>query len=127
VRAVGPDEVAAPKRTVVRCHRYAVSVLFDAGDLDTLHDRCAGFSCRATKDWFEAGLRDEESSTGADFLNAGVQAGDDVGQLAARQRVHCDDRTLGKELVRRLRDDRLLDPRGAKQLDRAQMEMRRTR
>jgi hypothetical protein len=78
-----------------------------------------------SQDGLQAGLRDEKPAAGAQaVIDPDVQAGDDVRQLPAGERVHAYDRALGNELQLRLALDVLLDPDGPQQLQGSQVKVR---
>ncbi len=130
VRAVRADEVSSadpPGRTAVRIgdrHVDALRVLGDPDDLTPLDHLGSRFPGAASEDRLESALSDEQAAARAEgVVDPDVETGDDVGELAARQRVHADDRALREELLRRSRRHLLLDARRPEQLDRAQVEV----
>jgi hypothetical protein len=117
VRAVGPHEVAGAQPLldaavdVPHDHRHTIVVLLDGGDLGPVHHPCPCSGRPASQDGLQAGLRDEQTAARAQpVIDPDVQAGDDVRQLPAGERVHAHDRALGNELQLRLALDVLLDP-----------------
>ena len=134
VRAVRPDEVASADRPGLAAIDVgdqdldAVSVLRDTDDLtplDHLGSRGAG---AAPEDRLESALGDEQAAARTErVVDPDVEAGDDVGELAARQGVHADDRALRQELLRRSGLHFLFDACRPEQLDRAQVEVRSAR
>jgi hypothetical protein len=86
----------------------------------------AGRHGLVAQDRLESGLADEQpAARGQLVVDADVEAGDDVGELATGEAVHRHDRALGEELLLRLDLDGLLDPGGPEQLDRADVEVGR--
>ena len=131
--AVGADQVLAPEAAllaavdVLHGQRDAVGVLIDAHHLVPVEHLGAGGLRASAQDRLEAGLRHEQPPAGAQRVHPLVEARDDVGELAPRQRVHDDERALGLELLERLLAHLLLDAGVAEHLQRAHVEERGAR
>ena len=132
MRAFGRDQVLRadlPSRTTIHVgdrHRDAVRVLGEADDLAALDDFGADVLRAVAQDRLDSALADEQAPARAQcVVDSDVEPGDDVGELPPRQGVHADDRTLGEELLLGLRLHLVFDARGAKELDRPEVEVRR--
>src|SRR5262249_44089844 len=123
VRAVRADDVLAaqPPRRAARDIPYVDldtrTVLPDVGDHMAIENLRAAFLGATPQDRFERRLRDEQAPARTHGLDALVEAADDVGELAAGEAVHGDDRAVREEFLLGAAPHLVLDPCEAKQLE----------
>ena len=134
VGAIGPHQVAgvAGVRGVLvdvpHHHRHTVPIRRDIDDLVALQHLRAGTLGATAQDRFQPGLGHEQTPTRAQgVVDALVEAGNDVGELAPGEAVHADDRTLGEEFALGLFDDLGVDTSRPEQLQGPHMEVGRSR
>ena len=129
--AVAGDEVAGAHRSfvavvdVARDRRYAVVVLLDVDHLVRVHEAGAELAGPFEQDRLEHLLRQHHPPRRAELLDAGVDVGDEVGDLSPVQRLDVVHPAVGVVQRQRRRPHPVLDPCDPHQLVRAQLEVAR--
>ncbi len=131
--AVRADQVAAGELALVaagdvtHAQHDAIRVLSNRRDLRALQYRGAGLAGALAQDGLQARLVQEPAPAGAHRVDAVVEIGNDVDQLAAGETVHGDQRAVRNEFLRRLLTHARFDAEPAEHLHGAHVEKSRAR